>query len=162
MPVMFNIVNFSPETPSHREEFERLNREWLEKYFVVEAVDKKYFIAPEKEILEKGGEIFFAEAEDHIVGTCSLILEDGKLELAKMGVEESSQGKGVGKFLVVEAIRRARLREADVLTLVTNSSLAPAIGLYKKLGFREIFRGQHPKYLRGDLVMELNLERTAP
>jgi putative acetyltransferase len=115
-----------------------------------------YFAAPEKEILEKGGEIFFARLNDRIVGTCSLILEEGKLELAKMGVEESAQGQGVGKLLVEEAIRRARARGEKVLTLVTNSSLKPAVGLYKKLGFREVFSGQHPKYARGDLVMELH------
>jgi putative acetyltransferase len=154
---MLNILNYSPKIASHRDEFERLNRAWLEKYFVVEAVDQKYFIDPEKEILEKNGEIFFAELDGRIVGTCSLILEDGKLELAKMGVEEKIQGQGIGKFLALEAVKRARARGEKVLTLVTNSSLSTAISLYKKIGFREIFRGQHPKYQRGDVVMELDL-----
>jgi putative acetyltransferase len=155
---MLNIVNYSPKNPAHRAEFERLNREWLEKYFVVEPIDTKYFIAPEKEILEKGGEIFFAEWDGRIVGTCSLIWEEGKLELAKMGVEESAQGKGVGKFLALEGIRRARALGENVLTLVTNSALTPAVSLYKKLGFIETSREQNPKYQRGDLAMELDLK----
>lgn len=148
------ILNYSPKL---RKYFEALNREWLEKYFSVEAIDKKYFANPESMILDKGGDIFFAEVDGQVLGTCSLLKEGSIWELAKMAVTESARGQGIGEKLVKEAIKRAEHAEAKKLMLVTNSRLIPAIKLYKKLGFYETFRGQHPKYKRGDVVMEMAL-----
>lgn len=145
------IVDYRPEL---RGDFERLNRDWLERLFTLEPVDLKYFANPKQEILDRGGEIFFAETGNEIVGTATILDEEGRLELAKMAVTPSAQGRGIGALLVQEAIRRAKARGADKLMLVTNSGLAPAIALYRKLGFQEVFRGQHPKYKRGDLIME--------
>jgi hypothetical protein len=88
------ILNYRPELRPH---FENLNREWIEKYFEIEPHDLKVFATPEREVLEKGGEILFAELDGQIVGTGALTHD---------------------------------------------------------LGFTIIFRGQHPKYKRVDLVME--------
>jgi ribosomal protein S18 acetylase RimI-like enzyme/DNA-binding transcriptional ArsR family regulator len=145
------IINY---TPALKKDFERLNREWLEKNFAVEDVDIKYFSDPEKLIIAKGGDIFFAELDGTIVGTCALLYDDGKLEMGKMAVTEIHRGKGIGELLAQEALKRARQKKETLLTLVTHSSLTNAIRLYEKLGFKATFRGQHPKYARGDLVME--------
>ncbi len=141
----------------YKKYFEGLNREWLEKHFSVEPIDEKYFRDPEKEIIKKGGQILFAEYEGKIVGTVSLLKEGAKWELAKMAVTESVQGKGIGELLVQEVLRRSRKLKLKKVILVTNSQLRPAIGLYKKLGFIETFRGPDPKYSRGDVVMEILL-----
>ena len=145
------ILNYSSKLKRH---FELLNREWLEKYFSVEPIDLKYFANPKAMILAKGGDIFFAEADGEVVGTCSILRDGASWELAKMAVTESARGKGIGEKLVKEAITRAKLGKAKKLMLVTNSKLVPAIKLYEKFGFKETFRGQHPKYKRGDVVME--------
>jgi putative acetyltransferase len=147
----YRIVDYNP---SLRKYFESLNREWLEKYFTVEPIDEKYFENPDQEILQKGGAIFFAEVSGDILGVCSLVVTEDGLELAKMAVTEKARGKGLGEFLVTEAIKRAKYMGATKLLLVTNSKLVPAIRLYEKLGFETTFRGQHPKYQRGDVVME--------
>jgi len=148
------VLDYSPRL---KKDFERLNREWLEKYFSVESVDIKYFENPEKEIRKKGGDIFFAELDGKIVGTCSLLASEDSLELGKMAVTESARGKGVGEVLAKEAIERAKKMGSHKLMLVTNSRLVPAMRLYEKLGFQVTFRGQHPKYKRGDVMMEISL-----
>jgi GNAT superfamily N-acetyltransferase len=149
------IVDYTTEL---RKDFEALNREWLEKYFTVEPVDLPYFADPEGTILQKGGSIFFAELDGQIVGTCALLDEEEPLELARMAVTASAQGKGIGELLVREAIRRARARGERRLRLNTNSKLVPAVTLYKKLGFKIILEGRHPKYQRPNMIMELDLD----
>ncbi len=147
------IVDFRPE---YREYFKTLNLEWLEKYFTVEPVDREVLWNPEM-ILDDGGAILFARVDGDIVGTCALQKQDGKWELTKMAVTEAHQGRQIGKKLMLAAIERARAMGIDQLYLVTNSSLTPAVNLYRKTGFRVTHCGAHPKYARGDLTMELDL-----
>ena len=147
------IVDYRPE---YREYFKTLNVEWLEKYFSVEPVDREVLWNPEI-ILDGGGAILFAKVDDQIVGTCALQKQDGGWELTKMAVTETYQGRRIGKKLMLATIERARGMGIDQLYLVTNSSLTPAVNLYRKAGFRVTSCGQHAKYLRGDLTMELAL-----
>ena len=74
-----------------------------------------------------------------------------------MAVTEAHQGKKIGKKLMVATLERAREMNLDKLYLVTNSSLTAAVSLYRKVGFRVTNCGQHPKYERGDLTMEIDL-----
>lgn len=154
------ILEFGPQSQGDfkfQADFERLNREWLEKYFSVEAIDIEYFQDPQKKILDAGGMIFFAECEGKIVGTCALLKEDDGFELAKMAVTPAAQGRGIGEALARAAIQAAKLQGAKAVKLFTHSSLAPAIRIYAKLGFQETFRGPHPRYQRADVGMVLPL-----
>jgi GNAT superfamily N-acetyltransferase/DNA-binding HxlR family transcriptional regulator len=144
-------------TAKCKADFIELNKEWIEEWFDLESHDHRYFEHPEREIIQKGGAIIFAEVNGEIVGTCSLLLDDGAYELAKLAVTKSYKGLGIGKKLCEEIIELARSKGAKQLSLTTNSRLRPAIELYKKLGFVETMRGQHPKYKRVDLVMEKHL-----
>ena len=148
------LLDFKPE---HKKYFETLNREWIEKFFVIEPHDLKVFADPEKEIINSGGDIIFAELNGEIVGTCALTLTDGVFELAKLAVSDAGKGKKIGETLSLEIIRRAEAKGAKMIQLTTNSGLVPAVKLYEKLGFKEIFRGQHPQYKRVNLVMEKSL-----
>lgn len=147
------IVDFEP---AYAEHFERLNREWLEKDFSVEPVDRELFADPAV-ILEGGGAILFARAGQDMVGTCALLRDAQGCELSKMAVTERWRGRRIGALLLQAAIDRARALGVDTLHLVTNSRLIPAINLYRKFGFRVTHSGPHPKYDRGDLMMELTL-----
>jgi len=138
--------------------FEQLNIAWLEKYFYVEPVDKEVLSDPEGAILGPGGAIFFAVLNGKAVGTCALIkVSDDVYELSKMAVDETCQGCGIGKRLMVAAIDEARRRRAEKVMLVTNSKLKPAVAMYHKFNFVVTHSGPHPKYERGDLVMEMRL-----
>ena len=116
--------------------FKKLNYEWLQKYFEVEDIDERILNNPEKEIVKKGGEIFFARINGEIVGTCAVIKIDKKTyELAKMAVSEKARGKQAGKKLALAVIGFAWSKKAKYITLLTNNKLVEAVNLYKSLGF---------------------------
>ena len=149
------IEPFSPD-PEFRDAFRDLNVEWLEKYFRVEPVDHEVLDDPDRIIIEPGGEILFARVDAHLVGTCALQrTEPGVYELTKMAVTEAYQGRQIGKALMRAALDRARGLHAKRVFLVTNSGLTPAVTLYRRVGFKVVRAGPHPKYERGDLTMEM-------
>lgn len=153
-PAGIRLRRYEPELRVH---FERLNREWIEKFFCIEPHDLEYFADPEGKIVAPGGDLIFAELDGEVVGTCALVCEDGGFELAKLAVTERAKGRGIGEALVIEIVRLARDKGARSITLTTNASLTAAVRLYEKLGFETTYRGQHPRYQRVDLVMEKSL-----
>ena len=81
---------------------------------------------------------------------------DGGYELAKMAVDETVRGRGIGKRLMTAAVELARELKAPRLYIETNSSLKNAIGLYEAHGFRHM-AAQPTAYARCDVWMELTL-----
>lgn len=151
------IVDWAPR---HRAAFRDLNLEWIERFFVVEEADRRVLDDPETNILRPGGHILMAERDGVAVGCCALIREsDDMFELAKMAVSPAAQGQGIGVLLGRAALERARSTGAKRVQLVTNSSLAPAIHVYEKLGFVHVPVGGS-EYARADvrMVCELGVE----
>jgi GNAT superfamily N-acetyltransferase len=152
---MTTVVTWRPE---YRADFERLNREWIETWFAVEASDLAVFADPEGAIVRPGGEIFFVVDEAGVRGTCALIAHaPGVLELAKMAVSPAAQGRGYGELLMRASIAHARRVGARKLMLVSNTRLEPAIRLYRKSGFVEVPLEPGIEYARADIQMELDL-----
>lgn len=141
----------------HRNAFRDLNVAWISRYFAIEDTDLKVLNDPEQAILAPGGAILMAELADEAVGTVALIraAPDG-FELAKMAVTPSAQGHGIGALLGQAAIERARQLGARWIELLSNTSLAPALHLYRKLGFVEAPLGT-TDYRRADIRMVLKL-----
>jgi N-acetylglutamate synthase-like GNAT family acetyltransferase len=151
METGLHILDYKPE---HQSSFERLNREWIEKYFAMEGPDYEILQHPTKFILVKGGSIFMASYNDEIVGTVALkFLSKDVYELTKMAVNENFQGKKIGRALAEAAIARARNSGAQKIILYSNTMLEPAIALYSKLGFQEI--PVDGPYKRTNIKMEL-------
>lgn len=138
----------------HKEDFARLNREWLQKYFCVEPMDEVLFKDPTAKIIKPGGAILCARMAGEIVGTCALIRHGEGFEIARMAVTEKHRGLGIGEKLLVAVLAQAEEKKAQRVFLVTNSRLRPAISLYQKYGFVTIHEGPHPDYKRGDMIME--------
>lgn len=59
-------------------------------------------------------------------------------EIQKLYLSDREKGKGLGKKLMQIAEEFARSAGYDVLYLETHTNLKAAIGLYEKLGFRQI------------------------
>ena len=134
-----------------------LNLEWIRTYFRVETKDEEQLRNPAR-IINEGGQILIAVGNGVAVGVCALIkMNHDTFELAKMAVSPKSRGRGIGDVLMVEAIASARELGATKLYLISNTSLSPAIQLYKKHGFIVTRLGQHPDYERGDIEMEKSL-----
>lgn len=142
--------------PMHQPWFEKLNRQWIEKYFSMEPLDFLILQNPEDHIINKGGSIFMASYHKELVGTVALKLVTPTVyELTKMAVDENFQGKKIGQALAEAAINKARICGAEKITLYSNTLLTPAIQLYKKLDFKEI--PVDGPYKRTNIKMELKL-----
>jgi GNAT superfamily N-acetyltransferase len=151
-----SIVTWRPEL---RADFERLNREWIERYFEVEAGDLEVFGDPEAAIVAPGGQIFFVIEEGEVRGTCAVIRRDAETcELAKMAVAPAARGRGHGDRLVRAAIDFARGAGARRLLLVSNTRLGAALTLYRKHGFRDVPLDPSNGYSRADAQLELPLD----
>jgi GNAT superfamily N-acetyltransferase len=148
------VVDYAPH---HHESFRALNLAWITKYFAVEDADRKALDDPESNILRSGGAIFMAEVDGELVGTCALIkCADGAYELAKMAVAPAAQGRGVGRALGEAAVARARVLGAPRVELLSNTVLAPALALYRSLGFVEVPLPR-TDYRRANIKMVLEL-----
>jgi DNA-binding MarR family transcriptional regulator len=155
----FNAVEIIDYEPKWRKEFERLNVEWLEKYFSVEAYDRALLGDPRRRIIHKGGFVLFARLDKEIVGTVAVMQhDDGTFEMAKMGVTEKAQGRQVGKCLTCAAIEKTAAAGGDSLILYTSPELTAANALYKQLGFIQLDAGQPSKYERLTVTMKLDLK----
>ena len=133
-PVTATILPYRDE---YAPDFDRLNREWLTRYFSVEPLDEEYLLHPREKIVAPGGEIFVAVLDGEVVGTCAALPpENGSIELAKLAVAPKAQGRGLGRLLVERVIGFARERGVRRIVLWSASRLGPALRLYETLGFR--------------------------
>ena len=79
------------------------------------------------------------DEEEIIVGTFGLYkLSDSIAEIRKMYLRKKSRGIGLGRWMILTLIEKAREMEFKFLELETASPLVEAIGLYKKMGFTEL------------------------
>ena len=113
---------------------------------------------PEAEIIDKGGEIFFAVKNDAVIGTCALVYhpDTKSYELAKMAVSPAAQGHGTGYKLGKALIDYARGKGVKKLFLEANTRLEASVKLYHKLGFKAA-ENPNPAYERCNLYMETEL-----
>lgn len=149
------IVRFDDR---YADDFARLNRDWLERYALLEEGDRKHLEHPKESILSSGGEIFVALIDGAVVGTCAAIVRDSRtVELAKLAVGESARGCGIGQRLSTTAIEWARERGAERIVLVSSTRLTTALRLYERLGFVYAELPADPGYESADVYMELRL-----
>ena len=143
----------------HAADFRRLNLEWIERLFKVEAPDLKVLDDPVGSIIRPGGMVFVALEEDAVVGTAAMIrVTAERYELAKMAVATTHQRRGIGALLGLACTTWATHRGVRVVFLETNSSLDGAIRLYERLGFRHAPWPHPSDYARGDVYMEMAVE----
>ena len=144
-----------PFQPRHAAAWRDLNTAWISRHFTLEPKDHEALNDPVGKILDKGGHILMAETEEgEAIGCVGLIaLADGGFEVAKMTVTEQARGTGLGKALMQACIDKARSLGAPRLYLETNSSLAPALGLYRAMGFVDLPARDTP-YARCNVWME--------
>jgi len=167
--------------PGDETAFRVLNEQWIAKYFRIEDKDRETLNDPVGKILDPGGHLYFALIGGKHVGTCALIamepeiyevartssgayevagkIAPGVYEVAKMAVEESHRGAGIGRAILEYTINEAARMGAYRLYLETNRSLTNAIHLYESVGFRHLdpCRVQRSPYARANVFMELLL-----
>ncbi|RXT03917.1 GNAT family N-acetyltransferase [Ammoniphilus sp. CFH 90114] len=97
---------------------------------------------PSPKIVEeyvKRGECFVAERDRQIIGVYVLLpTRPETVELVNVSVAEQHQNRGIGKQLVMDAIRTARIKGYKTIELGTGNSSVGQLALYQKCGFRII------------------------
>lgn len=152
-----NGIILTDYTSAHQPHFETLNRQWIEKFFFLEEIDRYVLSHPKEAILDKGGAILMALYEGEVAGTVALKkVDDAVYEFTKMAVYENFQRKGIAEALSRAAFKRAEELGAKKIILYTQSGLQPAIRLYKRLGFTQIPL-EKGTYERADIKMEIDL-----
>lgn len=148
--------------PAHQPYFEKFNRDWIEKYFVMEPVDEFVLTDPEEALLKPGGAVLMAEYDGEVAGTVALRkMDDKTFEFTKMAVDSNFQRRGIAEALSYASFEKAKERGATTVILYSNSILTPAIHLYEKLGFKHVPVG-NTGYKRSDVKMEINVKDLEP
>ncbi|MFJ8256408.1 GNAT family N-acetyltransferase [Peribacillus asahii] len=97
---------------------------------------------PSKDIVEEyinRGECFVAESEQQIIGVYVLLpTRPETVELVNVAVLEEQHGRGIGKQLVIDAIKVAKTKGYRTIEIGTGNSSIGQLALYQKCGFRII------------------------
>lgn len=130
-----DILPLNPELSAH---FERLNREWIERFFAIEPLDEYVLQNPQSVIIDTGGEVWFAVREGVPLGCYALLkLTPTRYEFTKFAVTPAAQGTGAGRALLLHSIARARALEAEDVVIYSNTSLERACNMYRMAGWVE-------------------------
>jgi ribosomal protein S18 acetylase RimI-like enzyme len=147
------IVQFDE---AYSKAFADLNYEWIEKAYTVEDHDREVLDHPVKQIIEPGGQIFFALVDDKPAGTVALIeMGDDAFELAKMAVSPEFRGHGLSNKLMAACIDHSKANGKRRIVLESNTKQAAAIQLYRKFGFVETPLDPNSHFVRANIRMEL-------
>lgn len=154
MDTAVKIIEYSNQ---YHNDFRTLNLEWLDKYNLTEPADLMVLDDPQGTILDRGGFIWLAMAENKAIGSAALIKEhEGEYELAKMAVTAEYRGKGISKQLIETCLTKAKEIGAKKLLLFSNHQLQTALKLYEKYGFYHVAVEDSP-FETADVKMELVL-----
>ncbi|MGA4466850.1 GNAT family N-acetyltransferase [Bacillus bombysepticus] len=97
---------------------------------------------PSREIVEEyvnRGECFITEIEQQTIGVYVLLpTRPETVELVNVAVVEDQHGRGIGKRLVLDAIRVAKTKGYKTIEIGTGNSSVGQLALYQKCGFRII------------------------
>jgi len=117
-------------------DFKDISVAWLEEFDLLEPIDLEMLDNPHRDILEPGGQIFFALEGNTVLGTCGMQpVEPGVFEVIKLGVRPEYRGRGAGKLLLEACLDWAKAQKARKVVLYSNSRLQSALRLYQRCGF---------------------------
>ena len=82
-----------------------------------------------------GSEILVADIGNAVVGYVVVSYKEEEAKIMSVAVKKEFRRKGIGKMLLKEVIKRAKIRGVKRMTLEVRVSNKAAQELYKKLGF---------------------------
>lgn len=147
------IVKYDPK---YRDEFVRLNTEWLTKLYYIESFDQ-YSMDHIDDLIAKGSMAYFAlDEQGNVLATCMIEpIGDDVWEVCKLAARGQYTGTGAGSAVLSACIDYAVEHGAKKLCLITISGLKQAIHLYEKFGFKHIpYRKDVWKSEKADVEME--------
>jgi ribosomal protein S18 acetylase RimI-like enzyme len=91
-----------------------------------------------------------AEQDGELVGTVEYlgplgrrvglveVVPEGEAYIGRLGVDPAHRGRGIGRALTEECVRRARADGARTIGLATRDIMSAARAMYESLGFRHV------------------------
>jgi ribosomal protein S18 acetylase RimI-like enzyme len=108
------------------------------------------------------GRLLLALQNGHTTGCVALRpLEPGVCEMKRLYVRPAYRTHGIGRVLVDRIVQEARQAGYRYMRLDTLPSMAAALGLYRRLGFREI-APYYENPIEGAVFLELQLDHSVP
>lgn len=149
-----------PYDPQYKNDFIEMNKAWISEMFVMEPEDERELgnIEP---YIEKGGQIFYALADNGDVIACCMIAprEDGDWEIMKFAAKSEYKGSGAGSACLKACIDYAKELKLPKIIIVSNRKCVQAVHLYFKHGFQEVpVDKQRFPFERADIAFEMPLE----
>lgn len=156
-------VSITPFVPQDADAFVALNLAWLVGHDLLEPADEQQLNDPQAHVFDHGGEIFMAKIGDVAIGCCAAIPRgDGSMEIAKLAVDRTARGRGIGRRLVHAALAWGQQRHYTRAVLTSNLRLKMALKLYESLGFQYLPLPAGLPYRTVDVYMELDLTNWTP
>ena len=116
------------------------------------------------------GEILAAVDAGGILGTVTLVTwpnggevlrAPGEGEIRALAVASAARGRGIGRALLAEVLRRARARQVRDLFLLTQPDMRAAQRLYAEAGFRRLPDRDY-EYAPGHLLLAFGMPLAGP
>jgi ribosomal protein S18 acetylase RimI-like enzyme len=152
-----DLIEYSKE---HQGYFENLNSSWLNESLEVSEYDQDVLSKPDREILSRGGMIRMLAHNNEIIGCFALRMVDARAcELLKFTIRKDFRGKGLGEYMLRQAIDLSRNNGYSTILLFTHKDLKVANNLYRKTGFTEIdaYPGFEDRTGRSSILMKLKI-----
>ena len=136
--INMEIVKYKPE---YKNDFIRLSKNWITKYFALESDDFEVFENIDK-LIKNGAMIYFAVENGVVYATCmAQPMTNNEWEICFKACMDYALEKGANK-----------------LTILSNSILKPALHIYEKYGFYEIPVDNTHHYKRVDIQFEYTVK----
>ena len=150
------MLEIDPITPAQVGEFAAIWLPWLEGMGrVPEAEDVDIMRDPARYYRATGGEAFLARLGGVTVGAVAVKdLGTSGFEFCKLVVTEDARGRGAGRALVQRCLDLSAAKGGPALYLKSFKVLDVALGLYKRMGFKDM--GTPPEMIvlgRTEVVM---------
>ena len=92
------------------------------------------------ETVNKDSESIVAELDGQVIAYACAWISFNEADVANFAVDENFRGRGIGKKLFAELLRRVKLRDVKAVTLEVRVSNIAAIKLYESFGLRSVGR----------------------
>jgi len=133
------MLHVAPMTDEQTSDFAAIWLPWLESMGrTAEPEDLAIMGDPAGYYRRTGGDAFLARLGEDVVGGVAVKgLGASGFEFAKLVVSEAARGHGAGRALVQTCLDFAASRGGPALYLQSFNALDVALGLYRRMGFRD-------------------------
>ena len=155
---MENKLQIEQFSDKYKEDFVKINIEWLERLFAVEQHDVDVLERCEENIIRKGGFIFIGRIGSLCIATIAFMkVEEGVFEVGKMAVVPEYQGQKIGQQMLDHGLQFGMRHGWKKAVIYTVRSLENALHIYKKFGFQEVDLEPNNPYIRADMKLILHI-----